>query len=259
MFEIYWGANGPHLNGHMRISKGGKRTCYHPSQGRGMCLPPPLFARKGPGAKCRMQGCSVLTVRLLSVERVPGYQIRRGHPERAGDTQIGCVDIYRGLPPSHIKPCQGRSWIILKCTQNYGEGSGPQWYQGIALVGDSPPQNLSRIDDIKNSFSEPTVYWHCVVNIRFFFTLFKYMYMFTITLIFNPIQIQISEWRLGHDIIFLTSKSEYYGKFRILSQEVVVENTSIKWLKNWRYGMIAQETTIHTKTDIFKLLQFERI
>ena len=79
--------------------------------GGGGTPPPPHFARKGPGAKCRMQGCSVLTVRLLSVERVPGYQIRRGHPERAGDTQIGCVDIYRGLPPSHIKPCQGRRGV----------------------------------------------------------------------------------------------------------------------------------------------------
>ena len=155
--SILRGERPPFERTHANKQRG--QTYLLPSEpGWGHGPPPPHFARKGPGAKCRMQGCSVLTVRLLSVERVPGYQIRRGHPERAGDTQIGCVDIYRGLPPSHIKPCQGRSWIILKCTQNYGEGSGPQWYQGIALVGDSPPQNLSRIDDIKNSFSEPTVY-----------------------------------------------------------------------------------------------------
>ena len=37
---------------------------------------------------------------------------------------------------------------------------------------------FSRFDVIQNSFSESTVYWHYVVNIRFWI-FFKYMYMFT--------------------------------------------------------------------------------
>ena len=61
------------------------------------------------------------------------------------------------------------------------------------------------------------------------------------------------------DVIFsLTSKSEFYRKFRIFCEEVV-ENASKEWYKNWRYtSRIVQEKTIHSITDIFKLLYRSR-
>ena len=81
-------------------------------------------------------------------------------------------------------------------------------------------------------FSEHTVYWHYVVNIRFL-TFLKYM--FTKKYWFSV------QWRSPDDdldiciftwyIFSLASKFKFYGKFRILHvcKEVVVEKTSMEW------------------------------
>ena len=63
---------------------------------------------------------------------------------------------------------------------------------------------------VLDSFSEPTVYWHYAVNI--FFYLFQ-----------SNIDLRMTTYTLvsSHDIIVsLTSKSEFYGKFRIVWQYV---------------------------------------
>ena len=70
---------------------------------------------------------------------------------------------------------QWRSWTILKGTQNYGDG-----YLGSLRpsVGEAPWKlmDLSRFDDIQNSYSEPTVHCHYVVNIRDFILPFSSSY-----------------------------------------------------------------------------------
>ena len=72
---------------------------------------------------------------------------------------------------------------------------------------------------------------------------------------------------LGHKYPYmisfsLTLESQFYGKFRIFYQEVVVvENTifSMEWYENWRCGMIVHETTIYRIRNIFKLLHVEGV
>ena len=67
---------------------------------------------------------------------------------------------------------QGRSWTILKCMQNYCvRYLGRLW----PSVGEASrkPIDLSRFDDIQNSYSEPTVHCYYVVNIRNFFSPFS--------------------------------------------------------------------------------------
>ena len=106
--------------------------------------------------------------------------------------------------------------------------------------------DFSRFDDLQNSFSEPTVYWHYVVNILFLdlFQIHDSMtYWFSIQYSSSGDDLGINIFTRYH--FSLTSKSEFHRKICILCQEVVVENITMEWYKNWRYGIIVHETTRH--------------